>query len=109
MASSSFAIYAPNTRAAALKRARLRRTLVMAMLIAAAAVFGPQAFATDTSAPPVQLETYTVGYGDTLWSIAANLTPEGRDVRDTMADIQTVNAMSGSQLEAGEQILLPQG
>ena len=102
------AIYAPKTRAAALKRARLRRTVVLAVLITAGAVFGPQAFATDVSGTPVQLDTYTVGTGETLWSIAANLTPEGRDVRDTMADIQRVNAMSGSQLQAGEQILLPQ-
>jgi len=103
------AIYAPKTRAAALKRARLRRTVVLSALIVGAAIVGPQAFATDESAGPVQLDTYTVGYGDTLWSIAADLTPEGRDVRDTMADIQKVNAMAGTQLEAGEQILLPQG
>lgn len=96
------AIYAPKTRTA-----RLRRTITLSILIVAAAVFGPQAFANDESAPPAQLDTYTVGYGDTLWSIAANLTPEGRDVRDTMAEIKKVNAMSRSQLQAGEQILLP--
>ncbi len=101
------AIYAPNTRTMQLRRARLRRIVLLVVLIAAAAVFGPKAFATDASAAPVQLDTYTVGNGDTLWAIAANLTPEGRDVRDTMAEIQDVNAMSGSQLQAGEQILLP--
>jgi len=74
----------------------------------AAVIFAPQAFANNEAATPVQLDTYTVGSGETLWSIAADLTPEGRDVRDTMADIQTVNAMSDSQLRAGEQILLPQ-
>jgi Tfp pilus assembly protein FimV len=78
------------------------------MLLAAAAVFGPKAFATDASAVPVQLDTYTVGSGETLWSIAANLTPQGRDVRDTMAAIREVNAMTDTQLTAGEQILLPQ-
>ena len=96
------AIYAPKTR-----KARLRRTAVMVVLIGAAAIVAPQAFATDESAPPVQLETYTVGSGESLWSIAANLTPEGRDVRETMAEIKDVNAMSGSQLQVGEQILLP--
>lgn len=101
------AIYAPNTRTAALRRARLRRMLVLVVLIAAGAVFGPKAFATDATAAPVQLDTYTVGSGDTLWDIAANLTPQGRDVRDTMAQIQDVNAMTGTQLQAGEQILLP--
>jgi Tfp pilus assembly protein FimV len=102
------AIYAPNTPVAAARRARTRKVVLFVMFIAAAGVFGPKAFATDSSAAPVQLDTYTVGSGETLWSIAANLTPEGRDVRDTMAAIQEVNAMSGSQLQAGEQILLPQ-
>jgi LysM repeat protein len=95
-------IYAPKTRSA-----RLRRTVVLSVLIVAGAVFGPQAFATEPSSQPVQLDTYTVGSGETLWSIAANLTPEGRDVRETMADIQQINALSSSQLQAGEQILLP--
>ena len=95
-------IYAPKTR-----KARLRRTAVMVVLIGAAAVVAPQAFATDESAPPVQLETYTVGSGESLWSIAANLTPDGGDVRDVMTQIEHLNAMPDSQLEAGEQLILP--
>jgi len=101
------AIYAPNTPVARMRRARLRRVALLAIALVAIAVFGPKAFANDASEAPVQLDTYTVGSGETLWSIAANLTPEGRDVRDTMADIREVNAMTGSQLQAGEQILLP--
>jgi len=110
---SDMAVYAPNTRIAVARRARTRRVVILAMFLAAAAVFGPRvfstsAFATEGTEAPVQLDTYTVGSGETLWSIAANLTPEGRDVRDTMAEIQALNAMSDSQLQAGEQILLPQ-
>ena len=99
------AIYAPNTRTMQVRRARLRRTAVLVVLIAAAAVFGPKAFAADGTGTPAPLDSYTVSSGETLWSIAANLTPEGRDVRDTMAEIKDVNAMSGSQLQVGEQIL----
>ena len=102
------AIYAPNTPIAAARRARTRKAVLFVLLIVMAAVFGPKAFATDGSAEAVQLDTYTVSSGETLWSIAANLTPQGRDVRDTMAAIQEVNAMDGAQLKAGEQILLPQ-
>ena len=106
------AIYAPNTRTMQVRRARLRRVVVLVVLIAAAAVFGPRviataAFAADGTGTPAQLNSYTVSDGETLWSIAANLTPEGRDVRETMAEIKDVNAMSGSQLQVGEQILLP--
>jgi Tfp pilus assembly protein FimV len=102
------AIYAPNTPVAVARRARTRRVVLFVLFITMAAVFGPKAFATDASAEPVQLDTYTVSSGETLWSIAANLTPQGRDVRDTMAAIQEVNAMDSAQLRAGEQILLPQ-
>ncbi|MGC4175794.1 LysM peptidoglycan-binding domain-containing protein [Demequina sp.] len=102
------AIYAPSAPVFVARRARTRKVVLFIMFITAAAVFGPKAFATDASAAPVQLDTYTVGSGETLWSIAADLTPEGRDVRDTMADIKAVNAMSGGQLQAGEQILIPQ-
>jgi Tfp pilus assembly protein FimV len=101
------AIYAPNTRIAQARRARVRRTAVFVVLIAAAAVFGPKAFAADSTGTPDQLDTYTVGSGDTLWQIAANLTPQGRDVRETMTEIEDVNALTTSQLQAGQQILLP--
>jgi len=109
---TDMAIYAPNTRTMQLRRARLRRTVLLVALIAAVAVFGPRAlsttaFASDATGATVQLDTYTVSNGDTLWAIAANLTPQGRDVRDTVAEIKVVNAMTDSQLQAGQQILLP--
>jgi len=96
------AIYAPRTRVA-----RARRTVVVSVLLVFAAVVGPQAFANDSTAAPVQLDTYTVSAGESLWSIAADLTPEGGDVRDMMDRIQGLNAMQGSQLRAGEQLLIP--
>ena len=101
------AIYAPNTRIAQARRARVRRTAGLVVLIAAAAVFGPKAFAADATGTPADLDTYTVASGDTLWQIAANLTPQGRDVRETMVEIEDVNALASTQLQAGQQILLP--
>ncbi|SRR5690606_2879373 len=96
------AIYAPMTR-----KARLRRTIALSVLVLVGAVVAPQAFATDDAATPAELDTYTVGAGESLWSIAANLTPEGRDVRDTMDEIVKLNALSSSQLQAGEQLVIP--
>ena len=96
------AIYAPKTR-----KARLRRTVALSVLVLVGAVVAPQAFATDDAATPVELNTYTVGSGESLWSIAANLTPEGRDVRDTMDQIVVLNALQSSQLQAGEQLVIP--
>lgn len=96
------AIYAPRTRVA-----RARRTVVVSVLLVIGAVVGPQAFANDSKTAPVPLDTYTVGSGESLWSIAAELTPQGGDVRDMMDRIQALNAMQGSQLTAGEQLLIP--
>lgn len=87
-------------------RAR-RRGVIVAIILAGAALLAPQAFASDGSEPPAVLDTYTVGYGETLWSIATDLTPAGADVRDVVHDLQTLNAKADAGLMAGEQILLP--
>jgi Tfp pilus assembly protein FimV len=96
------AIYAPRTA-----KARLRRTITVAVLLGAAAILGPQAFANDAPTDPAELDTYTVAAGETLWSIASDLTPADGDVRETMVAIQRLNAMSGSQLAAGTQLVIP--
>ncbi len=96
------AIYAPHTPVA-----RARRAVVVAVLIAIAAVVGPQAFANDATAAPVELDTYTVSPGDTLWSIAGSITGAGEDLRDTVDLLKKLNAMGDATLIAGEQIVLP--
>lgn len=101
------AIYAPQTAQARFRRARVRRFLVVTALIVAAAVFGPQAFASNGEGDPAALSTYTVGSGETLWSIASSMTPVGDDVRETMAQIQRLNAMTGSQVMTGDQLVVP--
>ncbi|WP_296664488.1 LysM peptidoglycan-binding domain-containing protein [Demequina sp.] len=100
-------IYAPQTKVARNRRARTGRILGVLLLLGGAAVVGPQAFASDGPVDPVEIDSYTVASGETLWSIAAALTPAGRDVRDTIGEIQHLNSMSGSGLVAGQQIYLP--
>ncbi|MFV0633221.1 LysM peptidoglycan-binding domain-containing protein [Demequina sp.] len=85
-----------------------RRAILVAVVIAFAAVFAPTAFASDGNEPPAVFDTYTVASGDTLWSIASAITPDGIDVRDVIADIQVLNAKLGAGLQAGEQIYLPE-
>lgn len=101
------AIYAPQTRSARLRR---KATLSIGLLIAAFAVVinvGPQATAQDDAVQPAQLDTYTVARGESLWSIAADLTPQGGDVSATVITIKQLNALSGSQLRAGAQLYIP--
>lgn len=45
--------------------------------------------------------------GDTLWSIAAQHTQAGEDVRTTVFDIKRMNRLEGSIIKAGEQLVVP--
>ncbi len=100
-------IYAPQTQVAKARRARTGRVVALAIALVVAAIVGPQAFASSGAGEAAPVDTYTVASGETLWAIAAGLTAEGGDVRDTVAAIQQLNAMSGSSLQAGEQIFVP--
>ncbi|BDZ61378.1 hypothetical protein Lsed01_01193 [Demequina sediminis] len=108
-------IYAPQNPVAKARRARTGRFLAVVSLLIGAAVIGPQAFASDgtgghgggAGGSEAAVDSYTVGSGETLWSIAAARTPAGHDVRDTLTEIQHLNAMSSTAVDAGEQIFLP--
>ncbi len=86
---------------------RRRRTLAAVIVAITVAIVGPQAVAGDEPPVPVAFDTYTVAAGETLWSIAADLTPTGDDVNETIGEIQALNAKESSALQAGEQILIP--
>ncbi|WP_084130036.1 LysM peptidoglycan-binding domain-containing protein [Demequina sp. NBRC 110055] len=86
---------------------RRRRTLAAVVVAIAVAIVGPQAVAGDEPGTPVAFDTYAVAPGETLWSIAADLTPAGEDVNETVFAIQELNAKSSSALRAGEQLLIP--
>lgn len=49
----------------------------------------------------------TVEAGDTLWVLAAGATGIGEDVRDVVAQIAELNALSTHELRAGQQLLVP--
>lgn len=79
----------------------------VAVVVAGAALLtGGRAVAEGPGAP-VAVDTYTVGSGETLWSIAAAFTAPGEDVRVVVDELTELNGMSGSGLTAGEQILVP--
>lgn len=86
---------------------RRRRTTFAILLAVIAAVVGPQAFAGDDDSATAIYDTHTVAHGETLWSIAASVTPVGEDVRDVLADITRMNAIGGSTIQVGEQLRIP--
>jgi len=82
----------------------------------AAAVVGLLWFGASTVANIYQSDTgsvttqkLTVHPGETLWQIAASLTPENGQLIDTINEIRSLNPALGnnSQLTSGETILVP--
>lgn len=45
--------------------------------------------------------------GDTLWSYASAITPDGGDVRDTIDDLISLNHLDGVSLQVGQQLKVP--
>lgn len=53
------------------------------------------------------VHTYTVQPGDTLWSYAARITPEGSNVNDTVESLMYLNNLDSANLYVGQRILIP--
>lgn len=94
--------------------ARGRRALAGALLIPAILGVGagiaqiPTAMAGHEQqvAQYEQFETYTVMGGETLWSIAEKVGGD-RDVRDVVHEIMRLNNLSSANVQAGQQLALP--
>jgi Tfp pilus assembly protein FimV len=105
----SAATMSPSISEGELRLTRRGRRVVraVAVVLAGAALFSGGRAVADAPAPAVSVDSYTVGSGETLWSIASAFTAPGDDVRDTVDALSDLNGMSGSGLTAGQQILVP--
>ena len=50
---------------------------------------------------------YVVSSGDTLWEIAEEITPEERDLRYTILDIEKKNNIEDGMIYVGQHIEIP--
>lgn len=85
---------------------RARRWTAIVIVAVAALVFAPQAFA-HSDGGPAGSDTYVVGEGETLWSIAQSITPDSGDVRDTVETVKSMNLLESANIRPGDQLLVP--
>lgn len=78
-------------------------TIVVALVLLLASSVGASGNVVQTT------EVYSVRAGDTLWDIAVERTPDGRDVRDTVAAIRSINQLTQSVIQPGQKLDVPAG
>lgn len=100
----------PSGRIVLNRRGKLARTLVvLSLAIVAASVAGGQAGA-DTSKSTVAAAdsfiTVTVAPGDTVWSLASRVAPQGQAGALVSAIIE-INSLGSGDVVAGQKIRIP--
>ena len=103
-------VHQPAVRRSTVRLTRRGRVVVLlASLVLAFAVgilVAAGSVATGAAGTPEPTKVITVGSGDTLWQIAADLADDG-DVRSMMTKIESLNAMDGGMLTAGQRLVVP--
>lgn len=101
------------TAAASRSSVRLTRRGQLVVLLAALALvlsagffLGSVAVGTDEAGQAPATEIVMVEPGQSLWSIASELT-SGGDVRTTMREIERLNALDSVALSAGQKLRVP--
>lgn len=100
---------APAGRAVRLtRRGRLLIVLVLAGLLLAAFSLGRagSSQAASHAGPSTPLVSTTVHRGETLWAVAQRVAP-GVDPREVVAQLQRLNHLNSSSLQAGQQLVVP--
>jgi LysM repeat protein len=81
--------------------------VVAALIALALAVFVFKAGAATAGEVYVPTRPLVVTSGDTLWSIAEELSIPGRDVQDVVIELQRINGLTGSRIQAGDVLEVP--
>ena len=80
---------------------------VVTLLLVMIAVGGTSADASDSAGGPATASV-VVQPGDSLWTIAKSLQPNG-DPRSMMQTLVELNSLEGGELVAGQQLIVPIG
>lgn len=57
---------------------------------------------------PMEVTSYTVQPGQSLWTYAEMITPEGGDVAASVDELMRINGMESANLRAGQRIVVPE-
>jgi LysM repeat protein len=79
--------------------------LVILCIITAVSTIAGNNIASSSSMS--QYKCVQIESGDTLWNIAKEYKPAGKDVRQVVYDICQANDISADDLSAGEKIIVP--
>ncbi len=97
----------PAARVRLTQRGRLVVFVASLLLVLGLAVFlGAGSVASERPGTPEPTQVIMVDAGDTLWDIAADLSPDG-DVRAMMHRIERLNALDSGLLQAGQRLRVP--
>lgn len=56
-----------------------------------------------------EIINYTIDPGETLWSIAKKYTPNNKDIRQTIYEIEELNNLDNATIYAGQTIQIKKG
>ncbi|MBT1176163.1 LysM peptidoglycan-binding domain-containing protein [Bifidobacterium callimiconis] len=86
-----------------------RRAIGLLMVVLVILTFAAMGGRGDTRSESKSTEvvSYTVAPGDTLWSYASRITPEGDDVSETVEELKQLNHLQTSSLQVGQRIMVP--
>ncbi len=89
-----------------------RRGKIVAALLAVIVLWGAAMFALPTAqaedaGQPMEVTSYVVGSGDTMWKYASMITPQGEDVNDSIDYLMELNNLDSTTLTPGERIVVP--
>lgn len=80
---------------------------VLVLIVSMASWSGVTSRSQAVAEEPVQLVSYTVQPGDTLWSYAEKITPQGGDVSENVNRLIAINGLDSTWLEPGQKLQVP--
>jgi len=100
---------APAATAAPLRLTDRGRAVLVVLAFVLAAAFGAGvglALPTQEAAPE-QVQSVTVGPGESLWTVAESVAAEGQDVRVVIDQIVALNNLSAATVHVGQELTVP--